>query len=198
MLYELGSLARRPGAGADPVGALSLFDSAAAIRSSVGAVTRWTLTGSSSRSRICCSSRNGSPGWLDRKDLPPEQAALAAPAVAERGRARALLDLMRERKAALAPGADLVREGRDQVEWVQRAGSSALVYLVGRDTLTLWIIPASGQIAVRRLPVGRAEVAEAVQSYRVTIGVERGCDQDGCAGEQDLLGAEPSGVAVAR
>ena len=116
-------------------------------------------------------------GWLDRKDLPPEQAALAALAVAERGKARALLDLMRERKAGLAPGADLVRGGRDQVEWVQRDASSALVYLVGRDTLTLWIIPASGAISVRRLPVGRAEVAEAVRSYRVTLGVERGCDE---------------------
>ena len=177
VLYELGSLARRPGAGADPVGALSLFDSAAAIRSSVGSGTLLDSDRLSFAEQDLLLFEEWVSGWLDRKDLPPEQAALAALAVAERGRARALLDLMRERKAGLAPGADLVREGRDQVEWVQRDASSALVYLVGRDTLTLWIIPASGAISVRRLPVGRAEVAEAVRSYRVTLGVERGCDE---------------------
>jgi len=177
VLYELGSLARRPGAGADPVGALSLFDSAAAIRSSVGSGTLLDSDRLSFAEQDLLLFEEWVSGWLDRKDLPPEQAALAALAVAERGRARALLDLMRERKAALAPGADLVSEGRDQVAWIQRSASSALVYLVGRDTLTIWTIPASGEIAVRRLPVGRAEVAEAVRSYRVALDVERGCDQ---------------------
>jgi len=96
--------------------------------------------------------------------------------VAERGRARALLDLMRERSTALAPGGDLIREGRGLVEWVQRSAASALVYLAGRDTLTIWVIPVSGEISVRRLAVGRAEVAEAVSAYRVALGVSAGCD----------------------
>jgi CHAT domain-containing protein len=186
VLYELGSLARRPGPDADPVGALSLFDSAAAIRSSVGSGTRLDSDRLSFAEQDLLLFEEWVSGWLDRKDLPPEQAALAALAVAERGRARALLDLMRERKAALAPGADLVREGRDQVDWVQRSASSALLYLVGRDTLTVWIIPASGEIAVRRLPVGRTEVAEAVKSYRVALGVERGCDQEDVRASEDL------------
>jgi CHAT domain-containing protein len=42
--------------------------------------------------------------------------------------------------------------------------------------LTVWVIPASGEISVRRLPVGRAEVAAAVSAYRVALGVEGGCD----------------------
>jgi CHAT domain-containing protein len=176
VLYELGSLARRPGRGADPVGALARFDSAAAIRSSVGAGALLDSDRLSFAEQDLLLFEEWVSGWLDRRDLPPEQTALAALAVAERGRARALLDLMRERNTALAPGADLIREGRGLVEWVQRAGSSALVYLVGRDTLTIWVIPASGEISVRRLAVGRAEVAEAVSAYRVALGVEGGCD----------------------
>ena len=177
VLYELGSLARLPGPGANPVVALALFDSAAAIRSSVSTGTLMDSDRLSFAEQDLLLFEEWVSGWLDRKDISPEQTTLAALAVAERGRARALLDLMRERKAALAPGADLVREGRSQVEWVQRTASSALVYLVGRDTLTLWIIPPAGAISVRRLPVGRAEVAEAVRSYRVTLAVERGCEE---------------------
>jgi tetratricopeptide (TPR) repeat protein len=176
VLFELGSLARRPGPGADPLGALARFDSAAALRSSVGVGALLDSDRLSFAEQDLLLFEEWVSAWLDRRDLPPEQAALAALAVAERGRARALLDLMRERNAALAPGADLIREGRGLVEWVQRSASSALVYLVGQDTLTIWVIPASGEISVRRLAVGRAEVAEAVSAYRVALGVEGGCD----------------------
>jgi CHAT domain-containing protein/tetratricopeptide (TPR) repeat protein len=185
VLYELGSLARRPGAGADPAGALARFDTAAALRSSVGTGSLLDSDRLSFAEQDLLLFEEWVSAWLDRSDLSLEQAALGALAVAERGRGRALLDLMRERSAALAPGADLVSEGREQVDWLQRAGSSALVYLAGRDTLTTWVIPASGTISVRRLAVGRTEVAEAVRSYRVALGVERGCEQaDGNAAEE--------------
>ena len=179
VLYELGSLARRPGPGADPTGALAFFDSAAAIRSTVGTGTLLDSDRLSFAEQDLLLFEEWVSGWLDRRDVPPEQGALAALAVAERGRARALLDLMREGKAALAPGADLVREGREHVEWLQRTASSTLVYLVGRDTLTIWIIPGSGKISVRRLAVGRERLAEAVRSYRIALGVEHGCEADG-------------------
>jgi CHAT domain-containing protein/Tfp pilus assembly protein PilF len=186
VLYQLGSLARRPGPGADPAGALARFDSAAALRSSVGTGSLLDSDRLSFAEQDLLLFEEWVSGWLDRRDVPPEEAALAALAVAERGRARALLDLMRERSAPLAPGADLVREGRDQVEWVQRTASAALVYLAGRDTLTLWIIPASGRISVRRLAVGRTELAEAVRSYRVALEVESGCDQADVQAADDL------------
>lgn len=176
VLYELGSLARRLGPGADPVGALARFDSAAAVRSSVVAGALLDSDRLSFAEQDLLLFEEWVSGWLDRRDLPPERAALAALAVAERGRARALLDLMRDKNTALAPGADLIHEGRGLVEWVQQAASSALVYLVGRDTLTIWVIPVSGEISVRRLAVGRAEVAEAVSAYRVALGVSAGCD----------------------
>ncbi len=178
VLYELGSLARRPGPGVDPVGALARFDSAAAIRSSVGAGALLDADRLSFAEQDLLLFEEWVAGWLDRRDIPPEQAAFAALAVAERGRARALLDLMQDTSSALAPGADLVREGRSLVEWVQRARSSALVYLAGRDTLTIWAIPPSGEISVWRRAIGRSDVAEAVSGYRVALGVERGCDAD--------------------
>lgn len=186
VLYELGWLARRPGPGSDPIGALAWFDSAAAIRGSVGAGTQMDADRLSFAEQDLLLFEEWVAGWLDRRDLPPEDAALGALAVAERGRARALLDLIRERKTALPPGADLVREGRDHVAWLQRTAGSALVYLVGRDTLTVWTIPAAGAISVRRLPVGRAELAEAVRSYRVALEVERGCDPVDAPAAADL------------
>jgi CHAT domain-containing protein/tetratricopeptide (TPR) repeat protein len=189
VLYELGSLARRRGAGADPIGALARFDSAAALRSSVGTGSLLDSDRLSFAEQDLSLFEEWVSGWLGREDLPLEQTGLAALAVAERGRARALLDLMRQRSSALAPGSDLIREGRELVEWVQRSGSAALVYLVGRDTLTVWTIPASGGVTVRRLPVGRAEVAEAVRSYRVALGVERGCDAAAPGAADGLSGA---------
>ncbi|MGH3993767.1 MAG: CHAT domain-containing protein, partial [Pseudonocardiaceae bacterium] len=182
MLYELGSLARDRGPGQDFAEALARFDTAAAIRSTVGSGTRTDQDRVSFAEQDLGLFEEWVLTWLDRADLPAEQAALAALAAAERGRGRALLDLMRERRTRVAPGADLVGEGRMMVETLQREGGTTLAYLTGRDTLVVWVVPDSGAVTAHRVAAGRAAVARAVEEFRRSLEVETGCEPPRAAG----------------
>ncbi len=176
-LYELGSLARMPEPGQSLREAVARFDTAATLRAAVGASARVDPDRVSFAEQDVALFEDWVLAWLDRRDLPPEQAALASLAATERGRARALLDLMRQRQTSGRAGADLVREGADLVQALRRGNPGAtLVYLVGRDTLVVWSIPAAGPVTARRLVAGRAAVADAVKAFRVTLGVETGCE----------------------
>ena len=73
VLYELGSLARRPGAGTDPTGALSRFDSAAVLRSSVGAASLLDSDRLSFAEQDVLLFDEWVSGWLDRSDLSPDK-----------------------------------------------------------------------------------------------------------------------------
>jgi tetratricopeptide (TPR) repeat protein len=176
VLYQLGSLAREPGPGGNAIEALARLDTAAAIRGEVG------FSASGDEDRISFAEQDvalfeeWTLGWLDRSDLPTEDAALAALAAAERGRSRALLALMREKRGSSAPGADLVREGADLVATLRRANTPALVYLAGRDTLVTWMIPVSGTVTAHRIGAGRAAVSRAVEDFRRALRVESSCE----------------------
>jgi tetratricopeptide (TPR) repeat protein len=176
VLYQLGSLARDAGPEQDLPEALARFDSAAAIRSSVGSGTTTDQDRLSFAEQDIGLFEEWVLTWLDRTDLPPEESAVAALAAAERGRSRALLDLMRERRILVASGADLVGEGRRIVEMLRREGGTTLVYLAGRDTLVVWVVPDSGAVTAHRVPAGRAAVAQAVEEFRRSLEVESGCE----------------------
>ncbi len=182
VLYQLGSLARETGAAASTVEALARFDTAAALRSEVG------LSSESDQDRVSFAEQDlalfeeWTLAWLDRSDLPREDLALAALAATERGRAKALLALMRANRTPVVPGGDLVLEGRRMVEALRRTGTAALVYSVGADTLVVWTIPRSGSVSAHRLPVDRAAVTQAVERFRRELGVESSCEPQGGRG----------------
>src|SRR5439155_11460610 len=182
VLYQLGSLAREVGAVGGTVEALARFDTAAALRSEVG------LSSESDQDRISFAEQDlalveeWTLAWLDRSDRAPEDVAVAALAATERGRAKALLALMRENRKPVAPGGDLVREGHQMVEAIRRARTAAVVYLVGADTMVVWTIPLSGRVTAHRVAVSRAAVTRAVERFRRELGVESSCEPPDGAG----------------
>jgi tetratricopeptide (TPR) repeat protein len=175
VLYQLGSLARDPSAGGNAVEALARFDQAAALRSLVGASSDADQDRISFAEQDLALFEEWTLAWLDRSDLPAEDAALAALAASERGRARALLALMRQNREAITAGRDLVREGRATVDALRRGKTPALVYMVGADTTIVWTIPLLGAVTAHRIPIARAAVTAAVERFRRALGVESSC-----------------------
>src|SRR5207249_887885 len=72
---------------------------------------------------------HGAAGDATTPSVDSVSAAYAALAASERGRARALLDLMRDTTAHVVPGADFPAEGARLASTLQHAGSAGLVYL---------------------------------------------------------------------
>ncbi len=115
--------------------------------------------------------------WLDRAGaresgnrIDSSEAAYAALAASERGRARALLDLMRD-STRTAPGADVRTEGARLAGSVSQTGSAGLVYWTTPDTLVTWVI-ASGKVAVYRTKIARTALASLVGGFRLGLGSE--------------------------
>ena len=176
VLYQLGSLARERGPDGGAIEALARFDTAAAVRAEVGFSTRGDEDRISFAEQDVALFEEWTLGWLGRADLGAEDAALAALAAAERGRSRALLALIRERRWSVAPGSDLTREGAELVAGLRRSGTPALVYLIGRDTLVVWTIPVSGKVSAHRIAAGRTAVRQAVEDFRRALQVESSCE----------------------
>jgi len=124
--------------------------------------------------------------WLGRQeDVGREASELAALAVAERGRAQALLDLLRrgqmgDSAAALAGerstlqrlGADLVQEGCELKAAVQAMGAPTLAYMASKDTLLTWLILPSGEVTLERQAVRRDSVTQLVAAIRTHLGAD--------------------------
>jgi tetratricopeptide (TPR) repeat protein len=100
--------------------------------------------------------------WLSRADaVGADASARAALAVAERGRAQALRDLVRTSAGRRAPqvaddaetrpGVDPVAEADRLLAPLRRSGTSTLAYLVTPDTLIAWLALPSGEVHVARL-----------------------------------------------
>lgn len=111
-------------------------------------------------------------------------ARLGALAVSERGRAQALLDLMRAsaREGAAAPregpaplreDAASTREGAALAERVAETGSAALVYQLTADTLLAWLIPPEGGADLHRVPLDEDRLASLVGALRSGLGVAK-------------------------
>jgi len=131
--------------------------------------------------------------WLARlPEIGPTPSFFGALAAADRGRAQALLELMRRsaadagttvgaRAAATAPGADLVQEGRRLATAISGSGTAALVYLVTADTLLVWLIGPDGNVEIVRSEVDEEELAEEVAAFRGSLGADAAAVRAGLA-----------------
>jgi CHAT domain-containing protein/tetratricopeptide (TPR) repeat protein len=118
--------------------------------------------------------------WLARADsLGADVSARAALAVAERGRARALLGLLRRRGGRgtdgslsggdTRPGADLAAEADSLLAGLRGQGVAALSYLMAADTLIVWLALPSGELHVARAPLPRDTLAALVVAARAWL-----------------------------
>ena len=182
ILRRLGEL---HGRGADLARAVAYYDSAWAVR------TRTTASASADQHRVSFAEtgtellERWTLTWLARTgEIGERQSALAALAVAERGRAQALLAMLRRGQAgdsattaAARPqraGADLVREGRELAASTAAAGAPVLAYLATKDTLLVWLVLPSGEVIVSRAAVPRDSAARLVAAARAELGVDVG------------------------
>ncbi|GLC24908.1 CHAT domain-containing tetratricopeptide repeat protein [Roseisolibacter agri] len=204
ILRNLGALHARVGDRQALARAVAHFDSAAAIRGALlvrvgtdasrvsfaetgtGLFERWALA------------------WLARApEIGERESALAALAVAERGRAQALLELLRRGEGAEAvrrrlgtersdtPGADLVREGERIAATARATGAPVLALLSTPDTLVGWLVLPSGEVTVARQSIGRDSIGQLVTAVRAALGVDEG-------GARALRAVEPSTRRVGR
>jgi len=186
LLGNLGELHYRDGGSALGT-AVAYFDSAAALRATFAAHTGNDPTKVSYAEQGTELYEHWVLAWLGREDEVGREASYAAAlAAAERGRAQALLDLLRrgqggdsakaaalgEPAQALGADLDLVREGRDLITSVRTMGTPTLAYAATKDTLVTWLILPSGEIAVDRQPVPRDSVARLVSVIRSQLGAD--------------------------
>lgn len=106
-----------------------------------------------------------------------EPPALAALAVAERGRAQALIHLLMG-GSPHAAGADLVGEGAELIARVQQRGESVLYFAVAADTLISWFIQPTGQVALRRVAFPQDSLETLVREARLLLSRDAGCSDD--------------------
>ncbi len=99
---------------------------------------------------------------------------VAALAVAERGRAQALLRLIGNAPAASprpSPGATAA-DGMRIVLGVQRTGTPAVSWMATRDTLVGWLLRKDGGVEVRRTAVSRDSLGMLVANLRTGLDVD--------------------------
>lgn len=128
--------------------------------------------------------------WLNlASEVDTGSANLAALAAAERGRAQAMLDLMRAsaadaagdvgaRSATTRAGADLSEEGERLVRSIAASGSASLSYLVTGDELVAWLSLPDGEVHVSRVPVSEQELSAAVAALRSGLGADSAAVRD--------------------
>jgi tetratricopeptide (TPR) repeat protein len=187
LLGHLGDLHFRDGARPDPARAVAYYDSAAAARALVAASTgadqrrvSYAETGTALFERWALA-------WLARApEVGERRSALAALAVVERGRAQALLELLRRThgadsvRARLAEvpngkaGADMTLEGAALAAAARATGAPVLTFLSTPDTLVSWLLLPSGEVAVTRRPIGPDPAARLVATVRADLGVDEG------------------------
>ncbi|GLC24907.1 CHAT domain-containing protein [Roseisolibacter agri] len=185
LLRHLGDHYRGVAGRSDLARAVAYFDSAAAVRSFI------TATAGSDSRRVSFAETgvelydHWALAWLARApEVGEEQSVLAALAVTERGRAQALLELMRRgvggdstsmarvRTLTRRDGVDAVAEGRALVAAIRTSGAPVLTYLATADTLLAWLVLPSGEVAMHRQALARDSVARLVADFRAGIGAD--------------------------
>ena len=178
-LFHLAGFHHRGRAEPDLARAVAYYDSAAAIRATVSRRT------GSDANRIAFQEQDArlfadwALAWLARTpELGRESAAAGALAAAERGRAQALLDLMRvDDAAATQPAriaADLPAEGVALARGVAAADRTTLVYLLTLDSMVVWRVEPDGQLTATAVAATRDSVADLVGAWRHGIGAVSG------------------------
>ncbi|HUF11167.1 MAG TPA: CHAT domain-containing tetratricopeptide repeat protein, partial [Rhodothermales bacterium] len=118
--------------------------------------------------------------WLSlQSETGRDEAAFAALAASEKGRARALLDLMHLNAEddpssilSAVPSGSMSAQGRALTEAAMAPSTTALSYLVTPDTLIVWLI-ADGGIHTSRVPVRQDSLAVGVSRLRASMGVDQ-------------------------
>ncbi len=171
--------------------AVAYYDSAARVRAAVGRTAGADADRLSFAEQDVNLFEGWALAWLARaRTEGDERSAFAALAASERGRAQALLDLVRatrrERmgtgspvfradsmvRATSSPTDDLVAEGRAIALSVSRTGSAALAYVVSSDTLVVWMLTPDGHVRVSRYAVAKDTIAMLVATVRAGFGVD--------------------------
>lgn len=187
-LHNLGTLYRNSAKGQDLRTAVAYYDSAAAVRATLATQTGGDANRVSYAELGTDLFEQWALAWLARRgEVGPQPSALAALAAGERGRSQALLDLLRASadragatppggatlpRVSTTPGADLVAQGRALVQAVSRTGSTALSYLVTRDTLITWLVLPSGTVEVVQQPISRDTLIALVAAFRDRLGAD--------------------------
>lgn len=123
--------------------------------------------------------------------------APAALAVTERGRAQALLDLMRDSSSVNRVGGDLAAEGIELARRLSQSRTSVLTYLVTSDTLVAFLVRPDGAIHISRTAVSRDSLAALVGTYRVALEVDQSsADSNGIRGWLRGDNLEARGVKI--
>ena len=156
--------------------AAAYYDSAAAARSTVGSAAGGDANRLSFAEQDVRLYEEWALAWLGRSgEVGAEAAARASLAAAERGRAQALLHLLRSdrnRPAGRGSGADLVAEGDSLGRIMVRSEVASLSYLVTQDTLLGWLVLPSSEVLVSRIAIGRDSLAALVATLRSGLGVD--------------------------
>ncbi len=190
----------------DLPGALAALDTAAALRAQVRARAGGDEYRLGVQDIATLPAGEWELAWLQYgAATDPERAAYGALAAAERGRAQALLDLMRGTSHTARAGADLVAEGRRLLRAATASGAGVLSYLVTDDTLLIWYArPIAGRVRLTLHPVAvpADTLARLAARWRAALGVDqvelgsRLAGDDG-AGVEDVLRIGVAGAASA-
>lgn len=124
--------------------------------------------------------------WLA---LDQSYGALAA---SERGRAQALLELMRDTTQSSRPGGDLPAEGKRLADVVRGTTTGGLIYFFAGDTLVTWVIQPTGPVRAVERAIKRDSLSLLVQAFRSQLGVG-GASRLGLRGTALELTSESAG-----
>jgi len=172
-LWEIGYIYHR----ALPVPALAAavayYDSAAAATAAVASHAGGDVNRLSFGERGVAVFDLWALAWLGRPaELGPLPSTLAALAALERGRAQALLELIRGASPDARPGDDLIADGKRLAGGVRASGAAGLAYLVTRDTLLVWLVLPSGAVELTRRAISEDSLAAEVGRLRMGLGAE--------------------------
>jgi len=159
--------------------AVAYFDSSAAVRASVAVHVGSDPGQVSFAETFTDLFRFWTLAWLARApEVGSKVAALSSLAATERGRAQALLSLMRVTTGnpgagtVQQSGANLAEEGARLVEAVISTGATGLNYASLGDTLIVWLIEPTGEVSMARQVISRDSLASLVGSLRAGLGAD--------------------------
>ena len=182
-LSRIGFILQRAGP-AQLASAVAYYDSAASVRAAVGSSAGGDANRLTFAEQDVHLFERWALAWLARgTEVGSDVAARASLAAVERGRAQALLDLLRDSRrgagrattpqtASVAPGADLAAEGEALARSVSQTAKALLTFLSTPDTLIAWLIDERGGVTVARSAVSQDSIAALVSALRAGLAVD--------------------------
>lgn len=175
--------------------ATTYADSAAAVRAGIGRSTAADMFRVAFGDGDAALYRMWTSAWVARAATEGEAALYAALAVSERGRSQALLDLMTDSVRVVAPGADLVAEGRRLAADATRSAELVMSYEMYEDGFRIWVLRRGGAVQVESVEFPPDSLATLVADYRFGLGVasaSRTVARGNADLERGVLPARPS------